>query len=94
MSPIGLVSLLTVLLHYEFLVLLIVIDFDLVFHVLWSEQQKMVSIEEIIEIQKREEVAQKATAKKQHQLAKKANQVPSNAKGPSSVNQGGKGDYH
>ena len=31
MSPVGLVSLLTVFLHYEFLVLLIVIDFDFVF---------------------------------------------------------------
>ena len=72
MSPVGLVSLLTVLLHCEFFALLFVTDFDLVFHVTWLEQQEMVSIEEIILIQKREEVAQKTVGEKQQQLAKKA----------------------
>ena len=65
MSPVGLVSLLTILLHYEFLVFFIVTDFDFVFHEIWPKQQKMVSIEKIIVIQKREEAAQKTTAQKQ-----------------------------
>ena len=64
-SQVGLVSLLTVFLHYEFLILLIVIDFDIVFYVIWPKQQKMVSIEEIIAIQKKKKTAQKTVAQKQ-----------------------------
>ena len=74
MSPIGLVSLLTVLLHYEFLILWIVIYFDFVFDVLWPEQQEMVSMEEIIELQKREEAAQRAVAEKEKRSAQKVDQ--------------------
>ena len=56
--------------------LFIVTDFDSVFRVIWPEQQEMVSIEKIIELQKREEVAQKAVKEKQRQLAQKASQRP------------------
>ena len=49
-------------------------DFDSVFHVIWLEQQEMISIEEIIELQKREKAAQKAIGEKQRQLAQKASQ--------------------
>ena len=43
---------------------LIVTDFDFIFLVLHPEQQEMVSMEQIIAIQKREEAAQKAAAQK------------------------------
>ena len=66
----------------------IVTDFDFVFHEIWPKQQKMVSIEEIMAIQKREEAAQKVTAQKQQQLTEKADQGPPNAKGQSSVSKG------
>ena len=52
---------------------LIVTDFDSSFLVLRPEQQEMVSMEQIIAIQKREEAAQKAAAQKQ-QSAKEADQ--------------------
>ena len=87
-SPVGLISLLTVLLHCEFFALLFVTDFDLVFHVTWPEQQEMVSIEEIIAIQKREEAAQKVAAQKQQLSAEEADQGAPNVKGPSSTSQG------
>ena len=57
---------------------LIVTDFDFSFLVLRLEQQKMVSMEQIIAIQKREEAAQKATTQKaaaqKQQSAKEADQ--------------------
>ena len=87
-SPIRLVSLLTILLHYEFLVFFIVTDFDFVFHVIRPEQPEMVSIQEIIAIQKREEDAQKVTAQKQQQSTKKADQGPPNAKRQLSISKG------
>ena len=43
---------------------LIATDFDFIFLVLHPEQQEMVSMEQIIAIQKREEAAQKAAAQK------------------------------
>ena len=61
------------------------IDFDSVFHVIRPEQQEMVSIEEIIELQKREEAAQKDVEEKQRQLAQKACQGPPDAQGQSSA---------
>ena len=37
-------------------------NFDFFFHVIWPEQQEMVTMEELIQLQKREETAQKAAA--------------------------------
>ena len=48
-------------------------DFDFTFLVLRLEQQEMISMEQIIAIQKREETAQKAIAQKQ-QSVKEADQ--------------------
>ena len=57
---------------------LIVTDFDFTFLVLHPEQQEMVSMEQIIAIQKREEAVQKAAAQKaaaqKQQSAKEADQ--------------------
>ena len=47
-------------------------NFDCFFLVIWPEQQEMVSMEEIIQLQKREKTAQKAAAEKERQAAQKA----------------------
>ena len=47
-------------------------NFDSFFPVIWPEQQEMVSMEEIIQLQKKEEAAQKAAAEKERQAAQKA----------------------
>ena len=47
-------------------------NFDSFFHVIWLEQQEMVSIEELIQLQKKEEAAQKAAAEKERQTVQKA----------------------
>ena len=86
MSLVGLVSLLTVLLHCKFFALLFVTDFDLVFHVTWPEQQEMISIEE---------AAQKAAAQKQQQFAERVEQGVPSVKRPLFASQGKrKGYYH
>ena len=47
-------------------------DFDSFFLLLWPEQQEMITMEELIRLQKREEAAQKAAAEKEKQAANKA----------------------
>ena len=47
-------------------------DFNSFFLVIWPEQQEMVTMEELIRLQKREEAAQKAAAEKEKQAATKA----------------------
>ena len=60
-------------------------DFDSLFLVLWPEQQEMVTMEELIRLQKRAEEAEKAAAEKEKQAATKAagpvDQVPSESSG-------------
>ena len=64
-SPVRLVSQLMVLLFRLYIrCSLIVTDFDFSFLVLCPEQQEMVSMEQIIAIQKRKEATQKAAAQK------------------------------
>ena len=68
-------------------------DFDSFFLLLWPEQQEMVTMEELIRLQKREEAAQKAAAEKEKQAATKAavavsvsaDQVPSATSGQSAA---------
>ena len=78
-SPVGLVSQLMVLLFRLCIPCsLIMTDFDFTFLVLRPEQQEMVSMEQIITIQKREEAVQKTAAQKavaqKQQSAKEADQ--------------------
>ena len=47
-------------------------NFDSFFPVIWPEQQEMVSMEKIIQLQKREEATYKVTAEKERQAAQKA----------------------
>ena len=73
---------------------LIVADFDFAFLVLYPEQQEMVSMEQIIAIQKREEATQKATVQKataqKQQLAKEVDQIRVNAPSQSGREKGKK----
>ena len=64
-------------------------DFDSLFLVLWPEQREMVTMDELIRLQKRAEEAEKAAVEKEKQAATKAagpvDQVPSESSGQSAA---------